>query len=159
MTGWACNCFDQNTLIKREVGLVKIKDIDASSHKVWNPIQNNWMQIEEKTSTIDKGVMVTLQTENGQVKVTNNHPFVLNNGQVVQAIELKANDIIYGGDKVIGTELSVEDKNIVVYNLRVMDSSENTLDHVIEAGGVICGDLTLQTKVEYIVPTPSAELA
>ena len=142
-------CFEESTQIRTHSGLKMIKDLDLATDKVWNPISKQFMGLSRRTTSIIEGIVLAITTSNGEVTVTSNHAFVLAGGQVVQAAELKAGDMLAGGEMVSGVQTLDVEGYMLVHNLVFDNSSAIWQDHMVEANGVVSGALYLQDSIEH----------
>lgn len=151
----ADGCFEETTLIKTNSGQKMIKELDLATDQVWNPINQKWMSLTRKTVTLIEGIVYTVTTNQGSVVVTDNHPFMLAGGEVLQACELNEGDLLDNGgsgDLITGVTASVIEDYMIVHNLVFAGAGVDNADHFVEANGVVSGVLYLQDKVQHRTP-------
>jgi len=144
------NSFAATTLIKTKTGNKKIIDLDIAKDEVWNPINQQWMQIARKTNSVVSSLIYEITTNSGAVTVTSNHPFMKMDGMVLHAAQLTEGDVIdngNSGDEVTKvTSLAIEGTQIF-HNLIFANVTDEVNDHFVEANGLVSGVLFLQDKV------------
>jgi len=130
----------------------QIVDVDATD-EVWNPINQQWMKITRKSSSITSGLICEITSQSGKLTVTTNHPFMKKDGNIVDARQLKAGDILENGET--GDEVTqvamIAIKGIQVFHNLVYDCSDTELNnHFVEANGVVSGVLSLQQVMQQV---------
>lgn len=148
-------CFTPETLITMADGSKKkIDDIKMNDH-VLNPLTGNFGIVVRITKgpEASKGLYEVGFKGSDRVVVTSKHPFLTKNG-VKQAEELTSSDEIAANDgsfkKITHLLKRQANKNQRVVNIAVASSSMNDQDHMVEADGIIAGDLFLQEKHENL---------
>lgn len=118
-----------------------------------NPITGRDMPVDEIRIGIEKEALVHIHTQQGSIKVTNNHPMLvvdLYSGEerIKFARELEKTDIIKTemGEQFI-TRISSHVETDYVYNIR-LGGSDRVKDMFVLANGFVAGDLRLQYMME-----------
>ena len=146
-------CFDPSTLITMADGShKKIDDIKLNEH-VLNPLTKSFGIVVRITKGPEAfNGMFEIGTNNGGlVLVTSKHPFLTRAG-LKQADELTKHDEIItttGAFKKIDhiTKRAPNDSQRVV-NIALAGATLEAADHMVEADGIVAGDLFLQEKLE-----------
>jgi len=89
------------------------------------------------------------------VTVTDEHAFMLLNGEVVKANELSKGDLLANGasgDLITAIDDSQVEDYTIVYNLVFENTDDSNQNHFVEANGVVSGLLHLQEKIAHRVP-------
>jgi hypothetical protein len=148
-------CFAPETLItmadgsKKQIQEIKLND------RVKNPLTGLSAIVirVSKGPEADKGMLEVGFKDGGKVLVTSKHPFMTRQG-LKQADELTESDeIIVRSDafrKVDHLVRRPANGNQTVVNIAVTGKTFEAADHMIEADGVIAGDLFLQEKLENL---------
>lgn len=148
-------CFSPETLITMADGSKKkIDEINLNDH-VLNPVTKNYGIVVRVTKgpEASKGMYEVGFKGGSKVVVTSKHPFMTRSG-VKQAEELSMNDEIAvagGAFKKISHLFKREaNKSQRVVNFALASSSLNDKDHLVEADGIVAGDLFMQEKLENL---------
>lgn len=148
-------CFAPETLVtmadgsKKQIQEIKLND------RVKNPLTGLSAIVirVSKGPEADKGMLEVGFKEGPRVVVTSKHPFMTRHG-LKQADELTSSDeIIVGNGAFKKVEHLVRrpvDAKQNVVNIAVTGKTFEAADHMIEADGVIAGDLFLQEKLENL---------
>jgi Fe2+ transport system protein FeoA len=146
-------CFVPETLItmadgtKKQIQHIKLND------RVKNPLTGLSAIVIRVTTgpEADKGLFELGFRDGPKVVVTSKHPFLTRQG-LKQAEELKVNDEIIvatGSYKKIDHLIQrAASPNQTVVNIAVTGQTFEASDHMIEADGIIAGDLFLQEKLD-----------
>lgn len=144
-------CFDEDTLIKMGDGsLKKIRSI-RNGDLVFNPVLKRAFPVSKVTMGYEKQALYEVGYSSATARVTYNHPFLTKMG-------IKTAEQLTGKDELIGKSgiyhrikslkvLPIKKKQVVV-NISLKSGSENPQYHMIEADGVVSGDLFLQEQLE-----------
>jgi len=82
---FAGTCFVGDTLVKTATGFKKIKDVTVGEEVLTH--LNSYKRVEEKKEFIDKKEIIEIETENGIIEVTPEHPFLVRRDGKTQWIE------------------------------------------------------------------------
>jgi|688.fasta_scaffold129826_2 hypothetical protein len=148
-------CFAPETLITMADGTKKqIQEIKLND-RVKNPLTGLSAIVirVSKGPEADKGMLEVGFKDGGKVLVTSKHPFMTRQG-LKQADELTdADEIIVRSGAFRKVDHLVRrpvNGNQTVVNIAVTGKTFEAADHMIEADGVIAGDLFLQEKLENL---------
>lgn len=148
-------CFDPETMITMADGSKKkIKDIQFNDH-VKNPVTGKFGIVVRVTKGPEagKGMYEVGFSNAGHVVVTSKHPFITATGTKT-ADELTVSDKIAAGGgqfkKITHLVKRSINKKQTVVNFALAGASTNDFDHLVEADGVVAGDLFLQEKLENL---------
>lgn len=146
-------CFAEGTMIHINPSEQKaIQDLSPGD-QVWNPITGRLHRVKKVLRGYENSALVEIVSKQGRVVVTQNHPFVTENG-LFQAQDLRVGQILLGGE--------LGDVEILAINRLSPNSSEHpgaapvwnlelegdwtASEHVVLANGVPSGDQLLQTQ-------------
>jgi hypothetical protein len=120
-------CFDGDTLVATEDGFKRIDEIQAGD-RVWSyNVETGEKSLKEVSQVFVKesNEMLHLETTEGRIDATTNHPFYVTGKGWVAAGDLVVGDEVHTLDGDTGTVTGFKfeklDKSIVVYNLEVAD--------------------------------------
>lgn len=143
-------CFAGESEIKMADGSTKIAKLIEVGDRLWNPVTQSEVSVSRVRAGPEYLPMVVIQVGSKKLKVTVEHPIITMNGP-------KAAELIRPGDRIlaadnsyltvshVGSELS---NSTTVYNFEVSGHSKNPDDHMIEADGLVTGDLHIQEQLE-----------
>ncbi len=127
LTALADSCFTGETLVATEDGQKRIDEIKVGD-KVWAyNVETGETEFKEVTTVYVHEVdeILHLETTEGDIDTTTNHPFYVIDKGWVAAGDLKSGDEVYNLDGstavIIDSELEKLDEPILVYNLEVED--------------------------------------
>ena len=117
-----CLCFEKETLVHTENGLVEIKDIKEGD-RVWAFNENtSEKELKKVIATFEKekDTLYVLQIGETQIKSTGEHPYFVK-GDWVDAKDLRVGDVLtlVDGSKVRLEKISVEPNTSKVYDFEV----------------------------------------
>jgi RHS repeat-associated protein len=120
-------CFDGDTLVATDDGFKRIDEIQVGG-RVWSyNVETGEKQLKEvkQVFTKETNEILHLETTEGEIDTTTNHPFYVIDKGWVAAGDLIVGDEVYTLDGIIGTVTNFKfeklDKPITVYNLEVKD--------------------------------------
>lgn len=143
-------CFDENTLITMADGSQKAIKYIRKDDEIYNPVLKQAFKVKSVIAGGEEKPMIRIGYNNLSVLVTYNHPFLTDKG-LKFAENLTQNDLILdqNGDFVeIETLETAELKvNQVVWNIELDAISDDPIYHMVEANGIVSGDLFLQNQL------------
>lgn len=155
-SSWTNGCFAAGTAIRMADHTLKPVERLEEGDLVYNPVTKGSAVVARTIAGPEVDPLIKLATDSGIVRVTRKHPFQTTEG-LKAASDLKIDDRIIGsgGRPIAIHEIQVEVNDIhpIVYNFALKETSGRDIDHMVEANGVVTGDLFLQEKVSGIDPT------
>ena len=153
---WTCayvrrlGCFVPESRIKLADGSYKmIKDITADD-LVWNPVLKIAQRISHIIESDEKLPIIEISTEVGSLKITQQHPLETSNG-IRPANQITLADKILGGDGELHQITAIREMPLKadqkVVNFVVEGADSEFASHMIEAEGLVSGDLYVQQKL------------
>ncbi len=159
--GAGTSCFHEETMIVTNNGSKMIKNIDLTIDKIWNPINQKWMELSRKTVTLWQGEVCKIATSENELITTSNHPFMLKDGTVLKAENLEVGDVLDNGSEGIvikAMQLNKVQEYVIVHNLVFKNAGTADCEHFVEANGIPSGILHLQDKVANASLTKALQL-
>ena len=144
-------CFAAGSKIRMADGSLKAAEFVVEGDSLFNPVSKKPAKVVRTTSGPEALPFVVIHTGGKTLKVTTDHPIVTRGG-------LKEAELIIPGDEILSSEgayLKVADvdsmpsNRVLVFNFEVeADSgSVDMNDHMIEADGIVTGDLFVQEEL------------
>ena len=144
-------CFALSTKIKMADGSEKLAVNIEKGDRLFNPATKKSVTVSEVVyGPEDHLGLIQVAVGTNVVRVTTQHPFETSNG-LKAASELTINDKILTANgqyrKLTSLKVLPLVKNQKVINFVVSNNSKRPIDHMLEADGVITGDLYLQRQL------------
>lgn len=145
-------CFEESTRITMADGTKLRADLLQKGAVVYNPVTKKNVKVAEVVIGPEKDTgLFEVGYADKEVAVTSAHPFETQNG-IKMARELTKADKLLGQDGKFHaiTELRQRavDPSAQVVNLRLATDSQKPAAHMVEADGVVSGDLYLQRRLQ-----------
>ena len=119
---------------------------------VYNPILKKSFPIKTMIACPEFRPLVKIFTDDNTLIVTEDHPFILSNGEVIQASKLEAQDLLmFANDEPVYVNFTKRIKNQFggkVYNIELATGNDQRPEaHAVLADGIPSGDLWLQQVI------------
>ena len=155
-SSWNNGCFAPGTMIRMADQSTKPVEKLEKGDLIYNPITRSALKIDRTIAGPENEPLLKISTSHAAVTVTTKHPFETKNG-LKAAKDLSTSDFIlsHGGrfDKVQQIQVIDMEPNTFVYNFALENQGQGNYQHMVEADGVVTGDLYLQEKVSGVDPT------
>lgn len=150
---WNAGCFAAGTQIRMaDMSLKSVEKIEAGDN-VYNPVTRSAVTVSRTVAGPEEDPLIKITTGEHEVIVTSKHPFQTTKG-LIAAAHLKTGDRILARGGRYQTTTSVETLTnkdpAFVYNFAVASSEVGPTGHMVEADGIVTGDLFLQEQVSGI---------
>ncbi len=143
-------CFVPKTQILMEPGKYVSIDQIRKGDRVLDPVTHSEIAVTRVIAGPEKEALYRFDLENSEVTVTNGHPMVTLEG-LKPAREVKLTDKLLLSDgkyhSLSKREIIAPEKNQQVWNIEIGNSSDKN-QHMIEADGIVTGDLFLQNQLK-----------
>ncbi len=154
-TAWNNGCFAAGTLIRMaDMSLKPVQRIEEGD-QVYNPVTRRPATVSRTIAGPELSPMLVITTTDAAVTVSSQHPFQTAQ-DLKSAKQLRVGDRIlsFGGrlTKITGITKQIATTPPTVYNLALVGNGSDA-EHMIEADGIVTGDLFLQEKVSGVDPT------
>jgi hypothetical protein len=148
-------CFAPETAIRLAGGKTLPAEKIRQGMWLWNPVRQKPLRVRKVVAGPEKPGLIELGYEGYRIHVTETHPIPTPKG-IAKAVNLKAGDLVLGLDGKYHA-LSVAHRleaheGQKVWNFETDVDSVTPEDHLIEAGGMVTGDLNLQVRLEKKLP-------
>jgi hypothetical protein len=162
-------CFDPNTDILMGDGSTKTAKDIKEGDLLWNPLAKSSEKVTKLVAGPEELAMVALGYGDKVIRVTQDHPIVVEN-QIVkasllsntenggtgytvkQALDLTQDDAVLGSDgqfhKLTALRTLPVKFNQTVINFELEASSNSIQDHAVVANGIVTGDLKTQNAIK-----------
>lgn len=140
-------CFDPNTEILLEEGIVKRAHQVRVGDRLYNPLSKSAVEVRKISHGPEAEPMVEFGFEGYLLKVTRTHP-VLTLAGMRRAEDIKVGDVVFdafGVEQTIRYVRQAElDPNQRVFNFDLASDSGEYMDRLLVGGNIVSGDLSVQ---------------